>query len=965
MFLKRKLISITSLAISVLVSACSSGAANQPASKQVNYLTFSKTGVIPVFYDKTNDIKILVSNNTSSDINNLEFDNMPGSPVMITGCETIKAHTDCILTAHVDLQRSTNPSLSYMAHANLALGDTLASTEHLLEFQGVADGTQPGVYLANTFIENNSKSTTYLYATGTHDASYDLHNTAFVDHESAIINHNELTKIKAGEIVPVYIDGTKLTPGNVRFLSDIMNSISRQITRLDQLLNVTAPTKNKAVVVSFTTGASVINITGTSAVNVFHTIANSGNVPVTISRGDIESALSFGIESVVGLDYGTCFRNEPNNILESGSRCTVNVTLKSSSQNAGAATFKVLADYKESGSTTQSVTLTQYVGWQRTITNGRVVLSSPIQTVNIGVETSAATTVKIDNLSNQSVNIQNLVVTTSIPANTTLNWSSCQTIAANSSCQASLTIRGNGTNYGTSSINVVATVNNGSTTYNSVLRPITGNLADDRKALTSFAVYGGSSTIDNTANTITLNLPYETWLTDPTGHAAIFNSTGNKVLINGVEQISGVTKNDYLARYGNPATGFTKPFIISVVAKDGSKRDYTLIANPNLIDFRKNTFYLPYTSDPSNVKFYQSSGYKIAIDPATKQLTTYLPNGEKFLQVDALSTYYVMFQDDNNFVGYGNGSNNNSTFETKAQWGNGIEFVLYGSDFFLQDNGRSDIQVSMNDGYSRGIVCDSWGARRCISVTRFPRSDEKTLTSFVVYGGSSTIDNTANTITLNLPYETVVSAGGDAATFSFAGSKVLINGVEQISGVTKNDYLARYGNPATGVIKPFIISVIAKDGSKRDYTIIANPQLVQFKRDAFYLPYTSDTNNVKIYQSRDCKMAIDPTSKQLTTYLLRNNSKFLQLNPLITYYLMFQNNGDFVGYGNGTNNNSTIITKDIWGAGQEFVLYGCDFFVQDNGRSDLQVTMSDGYSRGLICSTLYENRQCAPMTRFQ
>jgi hypothetical protein len=78
-----------------------------------------------------------------------------------------------------------------------------------------------------------------------------------------------------------------------------------------------------------------------------------------------------------------------------------------------------------------------------------------------------------------------------------------------------------------------------------------------------------------------------------------------------------------------------------------------------------------------------------------------------------------MFQDDFNFVGYGNGSNNNSTFETRAQWGNGIEFVLYGTDFFLQDNGRSDLQVMFSDGYSRGVVCDTWGARRCTDMTKF------------------------------------------------------------------------------------------------------------------------------------------------------------------------------------------------------------------------------------------------------
>jgi hypothetical protein len=717
MLLKRKLVSITSLAISVLVSACNSGTANQAANNQVNYLTFSKTGVIPVFYDKTNDIKILVSNNTSSDINNLEFDNLPGSPVTITGCNIIKADTDCILTAHVNLEKTARPSLSYTVHANLAVGDKLTSTDHLLEFQAVANETHSGVHLANTLVDNRSKSTTYLYATGK-DGSYDLKNTIFVGHESAIINQKELSKISSGEILPVYIDGKKLTPGNVSFLSHIFDNKSNQTMKLEELLNVTATSKNKTVLVSFTTGASVINLTGTKA-SVTHTISNSGNVPLTIARGAIESPLSFGVESGTGLDYGTCFKNEPNNILAAGTQCTVNVTLSTSAQATGSAKFKVLTNYNESGTTLQTVNLEQYIGWQRTVNNGKVVLSSPIQTINIGSETAVNTSVKIDNLSNQSVNIQNLVVTTSIPTNTTLNWNSCRTIAANSSCQASLTIRGNGTNFGNSSINVVASVDNGSTRYNSALRPIAGTLTDDRKTLTSFAAYGGTSTIDNLANTITLNLPYDTWLLDPEGFAATFNTTGGSVFINGVRQVSSVTKNDYLARYGNPSTGYTKPFIITVVANDGSRKDYTLIANPSsLLEFRKNTFYLPYTSDVNNVKFYQSRDCKIAIDPSSKQLTTYTSSGAKFLSINALSSYYVMFQDDYNLVGYGNGSNNAATFQT-MQWGAGIEFVVYGCDFFLQDNGRSELMVLFGDGYYRGVICDTWGDRRCSSMTRF------------------------------------------------------------------------------------------------------------------------------------------------------------------------------------------------------------------------------------------------------
>lgn len=722
MFLKRKLVSTTSLAISVLVSACSSGTADQPASNnQINYLTFSKTGVIPVFYDKTNDIKILVSNNASSDINNLEFDNLPGSPVTITGCNTIKAHTDCILTAHVNLQKTARPSLSYTTHANITVGDNLVSTEHLLEFQAVANETHPGVHLANTLVDNNSKSTTYLYATGG-NTSYDLKETIFVDHESAIINQEELTKINPGEILPVYIDGKKLTPGNVSFLSHMIDNTSSQSMKLEQVLNVTAPSKNKTVIVSFTTGSSVINLTGTKA-SVTHTLSNSGNVPLVITRGEIESPLSFGVESGTGLDYGTCFKNEPNNVLPAGTQCTVNVTLNTSSQATGSAKFKVLANYKENGTTIQTVNLEQYVGWQQTVNTGKVVLSSPLQTINIGAETSVNTTVKIDNLSNQNVNIQNLVAVTSIPAKTTLNWNNCRTIAANSSCQATLTIQGNGANFGNSSINVVASVDNGSSKYNAVLRPIAGTLTDDRKTLTSFAAYGGTSTIDNVANTITLNLPYDTWVLNYTFGkiAATFSTTGGTVFINNVAQVSSVTQNDYLARYGNPSTGYTKPFIISVVANDGSRKDYTLIANPNLIDFRAGGFLLNYTSDTTNVKFYQSRDCKIAIDPVTQKLTTYTSNGAKFLSVNTPTSQNVAFYDNNYGRLHGVGVTNDIAynFDTSTQWGAAVEFVLYGCDFFLQDNGRSDLMVLFGDGYYRGVVCDTWGDRICTSMTRF------------------------------------------------------------------------------------------------------------------------------------------------------------------------------------------------------------------------------------------------------
>ena len=203
--------------------------------------------------------------------------------------------------------------------------------------------------------------------------------------------------------------------------------------------------------------------------------------------------------------------------------------------------------------------------------------------------------------------------------------------------------------------------------------------------------------------------------------AATFSTTGGTVFINNVAQVSSVTQNDYLARYGNPSTGYTKPFIISVVANDGSRKDYTLIANPNLIDFRAGGFLLNYTSDTTNVKFYQSRDCKIAIDPVTQKLTTYTSNGAKFLSVNTPTSQNVAFYDNNYGRLHGVGVTNDIAynFDTSTQWGAAVEFVLYGCDFFLQDNGRSDLMVLFGDGYYRGVVCDTWGDRICTSMTRF------------------------------------------------------------------------------------------------------------------------------------------------------------------------------------------------------------------------------------------------------
>jgi hypothetical protein len=100
-----------------------------------------------------------------------------------------------------------------------------------------------------------------------------------------------------------------------------------------------------------------------------------------------------------------------------------------------------------------------------------------------------------------------------------------------------------------------AIVDSGSGQYTAILSPIVITVKDNMKRLNSFNVYGATGDIDQNNNTIKIYYLSE-WLF-PSGHFATFSYDGNKVTINDVEQISGVTTNDYVARYGDPANSST------------------------------------------------------------------------------------------------------------------------------------------------------------------------------------------------------------------------------------------------------------------------------------------------------------------------------------------------------------------------------------------------------------------------
>ncbi len=83
-----------------------------------------------------------------------------------------------------------------------------------------------------------------------------------------------------------------------------------------------------------------------------------------------------------------------------------------------------------------------------------------------------------------------------------------------------------------------------------------------QKAITAYALAGVSGTIDESGKTIAVAVP---GLTNVTGLAAVFTSTGASVKVSSTPQVSGVTVNN-----------FTLPVVYTVTAQDGTTQTYTV-----------------------------------------------------------------------------------------------------------------------------------------------------------------------------------------------------------------------------------------------------------------------------------------------------------------------------------------------------------------------------------------------------
>ena len=240
----------------------------------------------------------------------------------------------------------------------------------------------------------------------------------------------------------------------------------------------------------------------------------------------------------------------------------------------------------------------------------------------------------------------------------------------------------------------------------------------------SFALNGVAGSINLLDKSIGLVMPYGTDLSLLT---ETFSSSGTKVQVAGITQVSGASANN-----------FTSPVSFVVTAEDGSI----------------STFIVTTTVAPSNSQSLTSfslSGISGSIQPTTHTITVTLPFGTAV-------------------------SNLIATFNTT-----GSAISVSGVP---QVSGATAVDFTTPVVY---VVTAADASSSSYTVTvSVAASSAKTMTNFALNGVSGVINDTNKTISLTLPYGTNVT--GLIATFTTTASSVKVAGLSQVSTTNANDF---------------------------------------------------------------------------------------------------------------------------------------------------------------------------------
>ncbi len=277
------------------------------------------------------------------------------------------------------------------------------------------------------------------------------------------------------------------------------------------------------------------------------------------------------------------------------------------------------------------------------------------------------------------------------------------------------------------------------------------------KVISSFTLNGTEGVIDQTTGAINVVLPPKSLLT---GKTASFAAVCSRIEINEVEQKSGETLNDYIS-----------PLVYTVIAEDGSRRYYTVTVTVLPADWKEITSFVfrkseneSLTADAAGVIQGETIAVELPYGSITDGLTPFFTTtGEK-----------VMIGDTEQLAGV----NKNSFNET----------VNY--------------KVIAEDGSEQLY-------RVAVSVAK---SDSKAITAYRLDGESAIIDPGTGTITVDFPAGKYISYL--ISEFITTGVSVNVNGKEQVSGVTPNDYTS-----------PLVYTVTADNGSTAYYNVSVNKNI--------------------------------------------------------------------------------------------------------------------------------------------
>ncbi len=306
-----------------------------------------------------------------------------------------------------------------------------------------------------------------------------------------------------------------------------------------------------------------------------------------------------------------------------------------------------------------------------------------------------------------------------------------------------------------------------------------------------FAAPAATGVINEQTKTIDVTVPFGTNVTALT---AAFATTGRSVSVNGVEQFSGATKND-----------FTGPVPYLVTADNGSTATYTVAV----------------TQAPSSAKAmtafsFVSPAVSGTINESAKTITVLLPYGTNTVDLKA------------NFATTGQSVAVNGTTQVSGTTANDFTTpVLY--KVTAADGSTTDYTVT---------VLSSPGSAKAITLFAF--------TSLNAYGS---INEATKTIDVTVLFATNLT--GLVATYATTGQAVTVNNISQSSGATVNDFTTPVNyivTAADGSTATYTVTVTVAANSAKAITAFtfANPAATGVINEAgksinVVLPYGSTT----------------------------------------------------------------------------------------------------------------------------